>query len=204
MKRQMISRSFRLLLAAAAMLFVSTQTLGQDRLLYEAFRQAWLEPCRFDEFVAQNQPYFDSDAYHAATLELKDYFQLLYPRELHQKALRPENFGWHARSYVWFLKNHPGAGVAIFLTDLERVAYGRDCWEETCSGKVAIWLQGKREQNLQDFLRINEKALEAVGPENAKKYIALQRQADLEPLLQYLDIMETHLYLPSVSAIPVF
>ena len=29
----------------------------------------------------------------------------------------------------------------------------------------------RREQNLQDFLRINEKALEAVGPENAKKYI---------------------------------
>lgn len=200
----MIFRSCRLLLAAAAMLFVTTHALGQDRLLYEAFRQAWMEPCQFDEFVALNQPYFDSDAYHTATLELKDYFQLLYSRELHQKALRPENFGWHARSYVWFLKNHPGAGVAIFLTDMERVAYGRDRWEETCSGKVAIWLQDKREQNLQNFLRINEKALEAIGQETAKKYIALQRQADLEPLLLYLDIMETHFHLPAISAVPVF
>ena len=184
---------YRALAMAALAVMSSSFIFGQENFIYEAYTQAWLHPDSFDEFVAEHQDQFN-DNLSTCTIQIRDYFNVLYDRDAQRKALLPEESLWHAGTYVSYLHSNPGVGAGIMITDMGRVASGKDKWAETVSGKATLWLQAQLRREVFAYKEMNYLKLEAtLGTDAADQYMMEKWQQVLEPLKHYLKDMEGHM-----------
>ena len=175
-----------------SILFVSgftTPAISQKDFVYNTFQEAWLAPAGFDAYVAEHKAEFNLD-YLTCSGQLIAYFQAVASEDVSQDILIGEPFALLPTDYLEYLSAHPGAGVANFLRDIQRVGYEEVAWLDTPSGQMACELQGALRQSVFIYKQTHYLQEEATfGKDLADKELNQYWYEVMSPLFGYLEKM---------------
>ena len=134
------------------------QSLAQDELIIEIYRQSVFYPESLDDFVNKNKKRFD-DTFYECLHTLQSKYLLLSQQHLSSC----EGSKVYGQVYSDCVKENPSAQTYLWLSDIEKVLNGSTKWQSTTTGASVTYGKSMMNTMLPGFWeQIQEPALSLI------------------------------------------